>query len=96
MKNIILGVAIATGVCAAVEAAPTDAVTQADLQALIERITKLEAENKAQAARIAEPGHLQSRRGAHLDGAAGRAAGADGPSSSGRGAAERTGCCLHA
>ena len=35
-------------------AAPADAVTKEDLKALIERISKLEAENKAQAARIAE------------------------------------------
>lgn len=54
MKNVLMAAALATGICSAIEAAPTDAVTQADLQMLIERITKLEAENKAQAARIAE------------------------------------------
>ncbi len=35
-------------------AAPADAVTQADLTAILERLSRLEAENKAQAARIAE------------------------------------------
>ena len=45
---------VAGGLVTALEAAPTDTVTQADLQALIERITKLEAENQAQAKRIAE------------------------------------------
>ena len=54
MKNLLLAAMFAGGVCAAVEAAPTDTVTQADLQALIQRISKLEAENKAQAAKIAE------------------------------------------
>ena len=54
MKNLLLAAMFAGGVCAAVEAAPTDTVTQADLQALIQRLNKLEAENKAQAARIAE------------------------------------------
>ena len=54
MKNLLLAAMFAGGICAAVEAAPTDTVTQADLQALIERLNKLEAENKAQAAKIAE------------------------------------------
>jgi len=54
MKNLLLAAMFAGGVCAAVEAAPTDTVTQADLQVLIERLNKLEAENKAQAAKIAE------------------------------------------
>ena len=44
---------------AAVEAAPADAVTQADLQVLIERLARLEAENKAQAARIKELEKIQ-------------------------------------
>ena len=54
MKNLMIAAVFATGVCAAVEAAPTDTVTQADLKALIERVTNLEAQNKAQAKRIAE------------------------------------------
>ena len=54
MKKIILSALFATGLVAGIEAAPTDTVTQADLQAIIQRLNKLEAENKAQAARIAE------------------------------------------
>ncbi len=54
MKNILLTALFAVGVVAGVEAAPTDAVTQADLQAIIQRLNKLEAENKAQAQKIAE------------------------------------------
>ena len=54
MKKLMLAALFATGIYAGVEAAPTDAVTQADLKALIERIAKLEAENKAQAAKIQE------------------------------------------
>ena len=54
MKKLIAAVVFAAGLVTGVEAAPTDAVTKADLQALIERLTKLEAENKAQAKRIAE------------------------------------------
>ena len=54
MKNILLTALFAVGVVAGVEAAPTDAVTQADLQAIIQRLNKLEAENKAQAKKIAE------------------------------------------
>ena len=54
MKNIILAGIMATGIVAAVEAAPEAAVTQSDLQALIQRITALEQQNQAQAARIAE------------------------------------------
>ncbi len=54
MKRLVLAALFAMGTVAALEAAPTDAVTQADLKALIERISKLEAENKAQAEKIAE------------------------------------------
>ena len=54
MKKIILSALIATGLVAGIEAAPTDTVTQADLQPNIQRLNKLEAVNKAQAARIAE------------------------------------------
>ena len=54
MKKLMLAALFATGIYAGVEAAPTDAVTQADLKVLIERIAKLEAENKAQAAKIQE------------------------------------------
>ena len=54
MRKLMFSALLAGGVATALEAAPTDAVTQADLQALIERITRLEAENQAQARRIAE------------------------------------------
>ena len=54
MRKILATLAFACGVATGIEAAPTDAVTQADLKALLERLAKLEAENKAQAARIAE------------------------------------------
>ena len=54
MKKLMISALFACGLVAAVEAAPTDTVTQADLQKLIERINKLEAENKAQAQKIAE------------------------------------------
>ena len=51
---MMLAVLLAVGSAVGAEAAPTDAVTQADLQAVIERLARLEAENKAQAKRIAE------------------------------------------
>jgi len=54
MKKLIVAAVFAAGLVAGVEAAPTDAVTKADLQALIQRITQLEAQNKAQAERIAQ------------------------------------------
>ena len=54
MKKLILSAMFAVGAAIGVEAAPTDAVTQADLQAIIQRLNQLEAENKAQAKRIAE------------------------------------------
>ena len=54
MKKILIAGAFAVSLLTGVEAAPTDTVTQADLKALIERITKLEAQNQAQAKRIAE------------------------------------------
>jgi len=54
MKKMILAALFAFGTIIGIEAAPTDAVTQADLQAIIARLAKLEAENKAQAAKIAE------------------------------------------
>ena len=54
MKSLMFTALMTVGAIAAVEAAPTDAVTQADLKALIERIAKLEAENQAQAKKIAE------------------------------------------
>ena len=54
MKKMLLAALFACGTVVGVEAAPTDAVTQADLQAIIARLSKLEAENKAQAAKIAE------------------------------------------
>ena len=54
MKRVIIAFALAFGVVTGIEAAPTDTVTQADLKVLLDRLSKLEAENKAQAARIAE------------------------------------------
>ena len=54
MKKILLALAWTTSLISCADAAPADAVTQADLKALIERINRLEAENKAQAKRIAE------------------------------------------
>ena len=54
MKRLLLSALFAAGLVAGIEAAPEDAVTQADLQAIFERLTRLEAENKAQAERIAE------------------------------------------
>lgn len=54
MKKLMLTALFGFGVIVGVEAAPTDSVTQADLQAILQRLTKLEAENKAQAAKIAE------------------------------------------
>ena len=42
------------GFALTMNAATTDVVTQADLKAILERLSKLEAENKAQAERIAE------------------------------------------
>ena len=54
MKKIILSALFACGLVAGIEAAPEDPVTQADLQAIFERLASLEAANKAQADRIAE------------------------------------------
>ena len=54
MKKLLLAALFAFGIAVGVEAAPTDNVTQADLQAIIQRLNKLEAENKAQADKIAE------------------------------------------
>ncbi len=54
MKRFFVTVLIALGVAVGLEAASTDAVTQADIKVLLDRLSKLEAENQAQAARIAE------------------------------------------
>ena len=53
MKRMMVAFVLVFGAVVGVEAAPTDAVTQADLKVLLERLAKLEAENKAQAAKIA-------------------------------------------
>ena len=54
MKKIVISAMFAFGLMVGVEAAPTDVVTQADLKVLLERLSALEAQNKAQAKRIAE------------------------------------------
>jgi len=59
MKKILMAAVFALGLVVGVEAAPTDTVTQADLQALLKRLTALEAENKAQAAKIKELERVQ-------------------------------------
>jgi len=64
MKKMMLSALFAFGVIVGIEAAPTDTVTQADLQAILQRISKLEAENKAQAAKIAD---LESKNKALVD-----------------------------
>lgn len=53
MKRLVLAVIFATSLVAAVEA-QEKMVSQADLQAIIQRLNKLEAENQAQAKRIVE------------------------------------------
>jgi len=53
MKKIMFAMLFAAGMMTCVEAADA-AVTQADLNAILARLAKLEAENKAQAAKIAE------------------------------------------
>ncbi|MBR1587528.1 MAG: hypothetical protein IJ658_04295 [Kiritimatiellae bacterium] len=54
MKKLLLTTMFCAGLVAAVEAAPTDAVTQADLQALRALIEQQNAKIEAQAKRIAE------------------------------------------
>ena len=54
MKKIVLSALFAFGVVVGIEAAPTDTVTQADLQVILQRLSALEAQNKEQAKRIAE------------------------------------------
>ena len=54
MKKIIVSTMVAASIAAAVEAAPSDAATKADIDAIIQRLNKLEAENKAQANRIGQ------------------------------------------
>ncbi len=54
MKHLLIAVAATCATLTGATAASSDAVTQADLQALIQRLNKLEAENKAQAKRIAQ------------------------------------------
>ncbi|MGN0843141.1 MAG: hypothetical protein ACI4QF_07740 [Kiritimatiellia bacterium] len=54
MKYLMCVAAVAFSCLSAIGAEADAAVTQADLKALIERIAKLEAENKAQAQKIAE------------------------------------------
>ena len=54
MRKILISSLLAVGMTAAVEAAPTDAATKADLDAIIQRLNKLEAENKAQSKLIGQ------------------------------------------
>ena len=67
MKKLIVSAVFAAGLVAGIEAAPTDAVTQADLQALLTRLTALEAENKAQAAKIRELEEAQKANVCRID-----------------------------
>ena len=67
MKRLIAAALFAVGVVTGVEAAPTDAVTQADLQALLARLAALEAANKAQAERIAELERAQQTNVCRID-----------------------------
>ena len=63
MKKILLTTMFCAGLVAAVEAAPTDAVTQADLQALRALIEQQNAKIEAQAKRIAElEGNLRAAK----------------------------------
>ena len=75
MKNMLLASVLAGAVASGVWAAPNDPVTQADLEALIARIARLEAENRAQAAKIAE---LEGKLPAAAPEAAGAVQNADG------------------
>ncbi len=84
MKNMLLASVLAGAVASGVWAAPNDPVTQADLEALIARIAKLEAENRAQAAKIAE---LEGKVPAAAPEAAGAVQNADGTVSKTEGAA---------
>ncbi len=62
MKKHVIVAFCAVVLAVSSTAAPEDVVTRADLKALIERINSLEAENRAQAARIAElEGRIASR-----------------------------------
>jgi len=54
MKKLLIAATFGLGLFTGLEAAPTDPVTQADLKAIFERLAQLEAQNKAQAKRIAE------------------------------------------
>ena len=54
MRSWIVSAVVIISSVASIGAAPTDVVTKADLKAIIERLDKLEKENKAQAERIAE------------------------------------------
>ena len=67
MKKLILSALFATGLVAGIEAAPTETFTQADLQAIIQRLNQLEAENKAQAERIAELERAQQTNVCRID-----------------------------
>ena len=67
MKKLILSALFATGLVAGIEAAPTETFTQADLQAIIQRLNLLEAENKAQAKRIAELERAQQTNVCRID-----------------------------
>ena len=61
MKKLLIAAAFAASVVIGAEAAPTDVVTQADIQALLERLNKLEAENKAQAETIKKLQEVQAK-----------------------------------
>ncbi len=61
MKKVIVSTLVAAGLAVAVEAAQTDMVTKADLDAIVRRLNRLEAENKAQARRIGQL-EMENRR----------------------------------
>jgi len=67
IRHILFAVLFAIGGIAGVEAAPTDVVTQADLQALLARLGELEKINKAQAEKISQLEKVQNENVARIN-----------------------------